>query len=365
MKTIQVPYKSGWYTVILPTLITVGVWGGLFVLILALLGWNAPNWLGILLCFGGVIPGLAVAYVTYPFLMRLAERERGVLTLEGDRLRWRTGHRWREIDLSRAHSAKIAAGTSGLGEANASIGFLPGGEMLHLRGARREEVLRRFPAPYFVETLAILPKEGLWGFEFSAEDPAAAAFFAEVLERLWHNRQQNERFRLYQKFPWERRPRPAFKHIRMIELQTCPPEDQAFLETLKAQVVSSLAEVQVTPDYLIGWLSRSLRSKVNAQADVCCVMPLGYITVEVSFPRPNWKPFVIGQALRQAVAASGAAAGPSLENRRYLYVRGKGESGTPLELAFDWYEPKDKGYEEAEFLVRFIQTMAQGRDQAD
>lgn|GEM_PF-750265 len=365
VKSLQVAYKSAWFTVVLPTLITLVIWAGSVLLILALLGWEMPDWLGILLCFGGAVPGLAAAWATYPFLLRLAERGRGALTLEGGRLRWRTGHRWREIDFTQPYNAKIAAGSSGLGESNASITFSPGGEMIHLRGARREDVLHLFPEPYFLDELAVLPEEGLWGFEFSAADPAAAAFFAELLGCLWRNRHQNGNFCLYQKFPWHLRPRPAFHHIRIIELQTCTPEDQAFIEDLKTQVVSSLAYVQATPDYLIGWLYSSLRSRLDGRVDGYCVMPLGYITVEVAFPRPDWKPFVVGHVLKQAVAAAlGAAApaaGPYLEDRRYLYVRGVGENGAPLELSFDWYGPADEGYEEAEFLVRFVQAMSQAR----
>lgn len=52
-------YTSGWYTVILPTAITLLVWAGVFLIPLALMNWTVPDWLGMLLCFGGFIPGLA------------------------------------------------------------------------------------------------------------------------------------------------------------------------------------------------------------------------------------------------------------------------------------------------------------------
>ncbi|WP_322510105.1 hypothetical protein [Anaerolinea sp.] len=365
-KTIQVPYKSGWYIVVLPTLITLGVWAGLAVGVPALLSWNIPEWLGMLLCFGGFIPGLAIAVVTYRFLLRLAEQGRGELTLEGDRLRWRTGRRWHEMDFTQPYSAKVAAGFSGLGKSNADITFYHSSvPTIHLRGARREDILHFFPEPYFVDELAAMPEEGLPGFEFAAPDPAAASFFAELLGCLWRNRQQNERFRLYQKFPWHRRPQPAFRHIRMIDLKACTLEDQTFIEELKAQVVSSLFYVEATPDYLIGWVYHLLRSKLDGLPDICCVMPLGYITAEVSFPRPDWKPFIVGNVLKQALAATlgtkAPAGGPYLEDRYYLYVRGRGEDGARLELTFDWYGPGDEGYEEAEFLVRFVQAMQQAQ----
>ncbi len=129
--------------------------------------------------------------------------------------------------------------------------------------------------------------------------------------------------------------------------------------------MSSLFYVEATPDYLVGWLYDSLRSKLDGLPDGCCVMPLGYISAEVSFPRPDWKPFIVGHVLKQAVAtalgSTAPAGGPYLEDRRYLYVRGSGEDGAPLELAFEWYGPADEGYEEAEFLVRFVQAMQQAQ----
>ncbi len=325
---LTLPYRSGWFTVVLPTLITLGVWGGLAVGIPALRGWNIPGWLGTLLCLGGFLPGLAVAVATYPLLMRLAERGRGELILEGHRLRWRTGWRWQEVDFSQPYEAQIAAGLSGLGAFNASVCFFPSGQAIHLRGARREDVLQRFPEPYFVDPLAVRPAEGLWGFELSAEDPAAVAFFSALLECLWRTRQNNRRFRLYQKFPWDRRPQPAFHYIRILDLKA--EEDRAFVEGLRTRIVSSLDTVELTPDYLLGWL---YGGPVRTQLEGCAVMPLGFITAETGIRR--------------------------------LTVRGKGPDGEPLELTFDGYEPGDEQYEEAEFLVRFVQAMRERRESED
>ncbi|WP_299026898.1 hypothetical protein [uncultured Thermanaerothrix sp.] len=316
------PYKSGWYTVLLPTLICLGVWGGLVVGVPALMGWDMPNWLGTLLCLGGFIPGLVIAVVTYPFLLRLAERGRGELMLEGNRLRWRIGLRWREVDFGQPYEAQISAGLSGQGEYNARVSFSPGGEIIHLREARREEVLRLFPAPYFVDTLAVLPAEGAWGFELSAAEPVAVAFFSTLLECLWRTRHNNRRFRLYQKFPWERRPNPAFRHIRIFDPSKA--EERAFVEGLRTQVISSLDYLELTPDYLMGWLYRSPDNPFS-QIEGYAVMPLGFITAEAGLKR--------------------------------LTVYGKGQDSMPLQLTFGWYEPADEKYEEAEFLLRFVQAM--------
>lgn len=358
---LTAPYKSAWFTVVLPTLIFLGVWFGLSLSILALLDWNTSDWLGMLICGGGIIPGFLVSVATYPLLKRLAGRGNGELILEGDRLSWRKGLRWHEHDFSRPHHVEIAAGHSGLNEPNASITLSPGGQMIHLRGIRREEVLRMFPEPYFVEELAILPEEGLWGFEFQADDPHACSFFTALLECLWRNRENNRYFQLYQKFPWHDPPRPAFRHIRLIEWEKRTPSDEALIENLKSQFVDGLTTsyVRATPDYLLGWIYRSLKSNLSGFPDFYCIMPLGHITAEVSLPRPDWKPFVIGHALKEALATAlgttTPSGGPYLEHRRYLYVHGRGKDGAPLELAFDWFEPGDESYAESQFVVKFIQ----------
>lgn len=180
---ITIPYTSGWFTVIIPTAEFLLLWIGLPVLLFTLLGWNFPDWVAYVTCGASLVIALAVCVLTYPLLMRLAERGRGELILEGDRLRWRTGRRWQEVDFSGPHKAEIAAGAGGLGGRNASVTLYPGGEMVHLAGIPRGEVLRLFPEPYFVEELAVRPKEGLWGFDLPADDPAARAFFQEHLDR--------------------------------------------------------------------------------------------------------------------------------------------------------------------------------------
>lgn len=343
METYRVTsrYMSGWYTVVLPLAITLLVWAGVVLVPLARMGWTAPGWLGMLLCFGGFISGLAAAVLTYRFLLRLAERGRGELLLEGDRLRWRIGRRWREMDFSQPHKAAIAAGFSGLGHPSASVTLYPGVERIHLRGARREDVLRFFPEPWFLDELAILPEEGTWGFDLSTEDPEAVRFFSALLESLWRNREHNERFRIYQRFPWHRRPRPAFRHIRHIPWDQHTAEDEALLAELKGQVVDGLTDsaVRATPDYLVGWIYPSARSLLGHGHPDYYIMPLGYVTARTSIPR-LW-PTPTG----------------TMEGECFLYVEGVDEKGSPLRLTFEWYRVGDEGYEEAEFLVRFVRAM--------
>jgi hypothetical protein len=326
-------YTSGWYTVVLPTAITLLVWAGIFLIPLALMGWTVPDWLGMLLCFGGFIPGLAVAVLTYGPLLRLAERGRGELVLEGDRLRRRKGRQWREIDFAQPHQARIAAGLSGLSQPSASVTLYPSVEQIHLRGARRKDILRLFPEPWFVDERAPLPEEGTWGFDLSAEDPEAVRFFTALLECLWRNRENNERFRIYQRFPWHRRPQPAFRHIRHIPWDRRTTEDEMLLADLESRFVDGLTDsaVRATPDDLVGWTYLSPRSLLLDGRPDYYLMPLGYVTAETSITRSD-----------------GICS---------LFMEGVDEDGAPLKLTFDWYGAEAEGYEEAEFLVRFVQAM--------
>lgn len=144
------------------------------------------------------------------------------------------------------------------------------------------------------------------------------------------------------------------------------PEEKAFISELLTQFVDSLSHsyVRLTPDYLVGWVYRTWKSTWSGQPDYYCIMPLGYIRAEISLPQPDWQPFILSQVLLEAVSYLGGtsrAAGPPLQDRRYLYVRGRGKDDRQLELVFDWYDLTDKEWEEGEIFVRYIEWVAAGR----
>lgn len=335
---LTLPYRSGWFTVLLPTVITLGVWGALCLGIPALLHWDLPGWLGTVLCLGGFLPGLAAAVASYPLMVRLAERGQGEVILEGHRLRWRTGRRWHTVDFTQPYEAEICAGSTGTfarpphpGQTNACVVLRSANhQKFHLPNAERVDVLNLFPEPYFVNTIAVLPAEGSWGFVLPADDPRAVNFFSALLECLWRTRQNNKYFCLYQKFPWDRRPDPAFPSIRFFDLKK--EEERAFVEGLKQQVVSSLDDLTLTPDYLMGWAYRSPDNPFSS-VEGYAVMPLGFITAEIS--------------------GSG--------EHSHLVVHGKGQDGRKLKLVFSWYDTTSSQWDEAQFLLRFIQAMREAR----
>ncbi len=370
VRKVTIPYTAACSSVILPTVLFLVIFFGIGLGIPIWLswqqGWTIPEWLPLVTLLLGVVAGLGVAVALYPLILRLAEGQQGELVLEGDLLRWRIGRKRRELDFSRPHRAQIAAGRSGLGEVNANITLYPDVEIIHLRGVTREEVLAHFPVAYFVGEQALTPAEGLWGFEFRSEDPPAREFFFALLDCLWRNREQNTTFQLYARYPWERQPQPAFRHICLIETETMTPQQKALIEELCASFVDGLkgSYVRLTPDYLVGWVYRTWKSTWSGSPDYYCLMPLGYIRAEVSLPQPDWKPFIVGQMLLEALSTvSGASRsyGPELQDRHYLYVRGRGQDGKRLEMAFDWYGPTDEEWEEGEVFVRFIEWMREQR----
>ncbi len=348
---VRAAYRSGWFTVVLPTLEFLLLWPGLSVLVLALMGWRSPGWLAALVVVLALPASLAACVATYPLLLRLAGRGRGGLLLRGERIRWRAGRRWHQVDLTRPYRARVAAGASGRGAANASVSFAETGLIVHLRGAGRDEVLRDFPEPFFVDELAVTPEEGLWGFELDAHDPAGRALFGQLLEALWRSRDRNARFRTYSKFPWSRPAQPAFAHIEVVEADGDEAGRQ-LLARLEAEVVSRpSAWLALTPDYVVGSEAGLWDTFLGRQRSF--IMPLGHVRAEETLPRPDLGPFLLGNFVVTALGGSPGTRVP-LQDRYFLRIHGRDRAGAPLTVAFEWLGPADEGYEEGEFFVRFV-----------
>ncbi len=341
-------YISGWFTVGIPLILTFLIWFGIPLFVLSQMGWNASDWLMFLLCGTSLVLALALNVAIYPLLMRQAQRGQGELHLEGSRLRWRTGLRWKEVDFSRPHWAEINAGASGLGEANASIVLQPGGAAFHLRGARRREIVQAFPAPSFIGEMAVVPEEGLWGFSLQADAPAERGLFLSLLQVLWQHRGQNKLYHIFSKFPWDTPPRPAFSHIEMVEAKTCSEDMQALIKRLESEAISvPVPWLVATTDYLLGYQMNLLGETVRY-----FIMPLGHVHAETTLPKPDWGPFMLGHVVRTVAGGSGVYV--PLEDKQYLAITGRGWDGRPLTVSLEWVKPGDEEYNEAEFLVRFI-----------
>jgi hypothetical protein len=345
-------YTSGWFTVVLPTLGFLILWPGISVLVLALLRFRAPGWVAVVVVILALPASLALLVKAYPLLLRLAAGGRGELRIEGERIRWRTGRRWRRIDLARGYDARIAAGSSAQGEPNASVSFREAGLLVHLRGGRHEEVLEAFPEPAFVDELAVTPEEGLWGFVLDGRAPADRALFTELLEALWRTRGRNALYRTFSRFPWSTPPRPAFSHIEVLEPGE-GGERRELLARLETEVVSRPTPwLAATPDYLLGSEAYPLREELG-RGSRSFLMPLGLVRAEEALPRPDLAPSLLGDFVITALGGGPGDLVP-LRDRRFLRISGRGRDGRPLTVAFEWLGPADEGYDEARFFVRFV-----------
>lgn len=344
-------YTSGWFTVVLPTLGFLILWPGISVLVLALLRFRAPGWLAVIVVVLALPTSLALCVKTYPLMLRFAARGRGDLRIEGERIRWRAGGRWRRIDLMRGYEARIAAGSSARGKPNASVGFTETGLMVHLRGARREDVLAAFPEPAFVDELAVAPEEGLWGFVLDGREAEDRRRFAELLQALWRTRERNALYRTFSRFPWSSPPRPAFSHIEIVE----PGEGgelHELLARLETEVVSRPTPwLAATADYLVGSEAGPLLAELG-RGSRSFLMPLGHVRAEPTLPRPDVGPWLLAHFVITALGRG--SAGPPLRDRWFLRISGRDRDRRPLTVAFEWLGPADPGYDEARFFVRFI-----------
>lgn len=356
---IKALYVSGKFTILIPTLEFLSVWIGLPILVFSLLRWQVAGWAIFLGFVGSFVLALALSVLTYGHVKALSRKKYGSLALENEVLTYQIGKRRGTIDLKKPHELAICAGISGTYEPVAQLYFRKVGLIVHLYGASREEVLSVFSEPYFVEELSILPEEGLWGFKLLADEPEQKRFFFAILESAWRNREKNEHYKIFAHYPWHEKPKPAFKHIKVIKTDSMTTEEKQFIDRLLEQVVDKLegSYVRATADYLIGWAYKTLKSNWTGVPDYYFIMPIGYIDVEVSMPRPDWKPFIIGhiviETLNRLGGSGGSHGGITLHDKTYLYVRGRGKDGKKLELAFDWYNLTDSLYEESKRFVEF------------
>ncbi len=356
-------YTSGWFTVGLPTIEFFVVWWGLSALAFAALDWSTSGFTAFLIIAGSLVAAIASCVVTYPLLQKLAERGSAGLRLEGSAVLWKLGRKEHCIDLTRPYWCAVSAGTSGLGEAHAAIDLRQGERewlTVHLHGADRGVVMESFPHPWFVDRLSITSAEGSWGFELNGADGQEAGIFQRLLQSLWSTRTANELFETYRKFPWERKPRPAFQHIKSVDTATCDAGETALINEIKRNRVSSpMPWLIASPDYLLGYhytrtdMVKDLLRSDASEPERYYIIPLGCVTAEKSLPRPDMKAFLAGNAV---IAALGGGGSVRMQNVTVLLIHGADENGNGMKLAFQWFNPGDEHYHEGEAFVKFINT---------
>lgn len=323
-------YKSGCLTIILPTAITLLTWAIVLFVPIIIMNWNIPQWLGILLFFGGFVVGLIVAVLTYKWIIRLDKGKKVELIFENHCLHWKKGIKTHKINFKKPHKIFIATGFINESELNVTITFYPQLNMIHFRNIKINDLIQNFPEPEFLNQPAIMPESGSWGFDISVNNSETLKFFIALIQSIWENRQKNELFLIYQKFPWSHIPEPDFNYILHIPGDKITENDKNFLKNLENQYIDNLqnSSVRATPNYLVGWKYSSISSVIINSVDYY-IMPLGYLRAHTSIA----------------------------DDYTALIINGISKDGTSLKLSFDWYDKFSKEYDEANFLVHFIYTM--------
>ncbi len=353
-------YTSGWYTVGLPVIEFFAVWWGLSAFFFAMLNWNTSGFIAFLIITGTLVAAIVSCALTYPALMKMADRGSAELIVEGNSIIRRHGRKTHAIDLSHPYRCEISAGMSGLGNLNATIDLQQGDSAsltVHLHNALRDAVISEFPAPWFVDALAITPSEGSWGFELENTDPQSSTLFNRLLRLLWATRFQNSLFMIYSAFPWDTPPRQRFTAIQVIETESITADQKALIEGIRNSAVSSpLPWVTISPDYILGYhygaadFIKDLLKPEAGEPERYYVIPLGHASAETTPPLPDLKSFLAANTI---LAAIGGGSIP-LRHSTLLVVNGSDAHGHPLKVAFQWASPGDEGHEECKACVRFI-----------
>ena len=268
--TIQAEYQSGWWIVIFPSLLFVSVW--LTVPVLASWVGLGKGWI-VLSCLIGVVLATVVAIVTYPFFQMIAAQGQGTIHFEDDTLRWQVGRKQHSISLHQPYRASLAADStdlSGPGNVTVEIESKTAWLTLHWANVSLSEVQRWFPAPYFIEERALTLEEGDPGFNLNSKVPSHQAFLEALLTALWRTRNQNRRFQIYARFPWDVPPRPQYTHILVIDRNNPTPAEMDLLTWEEQRVFFSLDTLKVSPDCVL-----------DVDTETVCVMPLGYVQAQL------------------------------------------------------------------------------------
>ncbi|MEW6407587.1 MAG: hypothetical protein AB1465_02765 [Patescibacteria group bacterium] len=366
---LKTNYKSGWHIVVLPTLLFIIIFWGISVYF----GWRFQSglvfFISLIFC---LVLAFVVSILSYRFFLRLAAKGRGEMQLENNILKWRIGRKEKMIDLSKEYEAEFFADSS-----HSLIDIEPADLKceitIHCRDFTREEFLKFFPHPYFVDKIALTPELGRFGFDLEAANPESKKFFVSLISLLWKNKEKNKIFLIYKKFPWESVPAPKIDYIKIIDWKNKTLEEEKLISEINKKIISQpTLELGLTPDYLVGCKMKGILKditdaaifKQNDIVEKYFIMPLGKIWAEKLLPRPDFKKFFAGKAIIALIATSFGraipAGGPYLEDKHYLKINGYDKNKKQASLVFEWFGPEDivgtwrEKYQEAEILFKFI-----------
>jgi hypothetical protein len=256
-RKIRVPYVSGWFTTIIPAFFFLGTMA-LFIYFSityfnSLEGANERSgWadfgIGIFNLVGSVICGIIVLVPVQLLLIALARLKKVNLVQNGTILKCQGT----KLDLSKEHSAFVGAGVTPNDKVLTVINIRQGKRTIHLSliDMVRETTLKHFDDKLYVGESVLSTEYGNAGYECDPGNPKHTDFMGSLLDILYTQRSINERYSLFDSFPWNKKPAPSVTYIREIdEDQTGPFSSQ--LEDLKKGVEVSYGKFSVSGDYVI------------------------------------------------------------------------------------------------------------------
>jgi len=274
-RKIRVPYVSGWFTTIVPAFFFLGTMA-LFIYF-SITYFNAQEgadersgWadfgIGMFNLVGSVICGIIVLVPAQLLLIGLARLKKVSLVLNGTILKFRG----RKLDLSKEHSGLVASGVTPNDKVLTLINIRQGKKTMHvsLIDMDREKTLRHFDNELFVGESVLSTEYGNAGYECDPENPAHTDFMSSLLDILYTQRSINDRYALFDSFPWDKDPDSSVTYIREIDKEQTGPF-AAQLKDIKKGVEVSYGNFSVSGDYVI--LEGHLESK-----QATFLVPLGH-----------------------------------------------------------------------------------------
>ena len=257
-KKIKVHYVSGWFTTVIPAIFFLGAMA-LFTYF-SITYFNsqleegeersglADFGIGILNLVGGIICGIIVLVPAQLLMIGLARLKKVRLILNGTIIQFRG----KKIDLAKSHSGFVGSGVTPNDKVLTMLNIIQGKKIFHLSmiDMDREKTLQYFNNELFVSKGVLSTEYGNAGYECDPENPAHTEFMSSIIEVLFAQQSRNDRFALFDSFPWDKNPAPSVTYIREIDKELSGPFAAQF-EDIKKGVEVAYGNFSISGDYVI------------------------------------------------------------------------------------------------------------------
>ena len=254
---IRVPHVSVWLVTIIPAIVFLGTMGLFIYYSISYFdslegAENRSSWadlgIGLFNLLGSVITAVIVLIPTQMLTLALGRLRKVSLVLNGTLLI----HRRRKIDLGQPHSAFVGAGVTPNDKILTMINIRQGKKSFHISAEDMDRALtlRHFKDDLYVRESVLSTEYGNAGYECDSEKAEHTDFMTSLLDVLFAQGSLNDRYALFESFPWNKDPSPSVSYIREIdEAQSGPFSAQ--LEDLKKGIEVAYGNFSISGDYVI------------------------------------------------------------------------------------------------------------------